>query len=119
MICGLTPGAAPTTAEAVYNRLVVDLNEDDGVEIEGVLVQNRVKGLGLGERARIAVHHETLRPIIAVKTAINHFIDEGVGDKLSLGDVRLCLLAGRRSISDGFAQHIAGADVDQAEPFAE
>ena len=76
--------------------LVADLQEDDGVEVEELLAQHLIEGGGLGERARVAVHDETFRPIVAAEALGDHVVDEVVGDELARFDERLGAL-GRRA----------------------
>ncbi len=83
------------------------------VQVEELLAQHLIEGGRLGQRARIAVHDEALRPIIAVEALGDHVVDEIIGNEFAAVHVGFGAATGGGVLADGLAQDVAGANVFQ------
>ena len=88
-------------------RLVVEVEEEDGVERASDRDEHLVELLGLDDVAREAVEHESTRRVVLGEPVADQRDRELVGNELAGGEDRLDLAPELRACCHGSAEHVA------------
>jgi hypothetical protein len=109
-----TLGAGEPARDPLDQRLVVDRDLDDRVELEAALLEHAVQRFGLRHRARVAVEDEALRAVGLVDALGDDAVDDLVRDQLAALHHRLGLAPHIGAFGDRFTQHLAGRELRDA-----
>jgi hypothetical protein len=99
-------------------KVLRNVDLDDPIERLSQLAQEGVEGVRLGRRSRKSVQNETLLRIGVLDALLDETDDDRVRDELAGVHVALRLAPELGARFPGCAQHVAGRDLRDAEPFA-